>query len=76
MGDLAGVGVDSDDLDELGDSVASVLLERAERCFLARRMDDGERYLEQALNRVRETLEQPETRGGDHYFNTCALAVG
>jgi len=52
------------DLDELGDSVASVLLQRAEKCFLAWRIDDGERYLEQALSRVQESLErQPQAQG-------------
>ena len=46
------------DLDELGDSVASVLLERAERCFLRWQVDPGERYTEQALTRVQESLER------------------
>lgn len=47
------------DLADLGDSVAVVLLERAERCFLAWEMDRGERLLEEALSRVHEALERP-----------------
>jgi hypothetical protein len=64
------------DLDQLGDSVASVLLQRAEKCFLAWRIDDGERYLEQALSRVQESLErQPQAQGAARWFNACAIAV-
>jgi hypothetical protein len=66
------------DLDELGDSVAAVLLEQAERCFLAWKMDEGERYLEWALSRVRKNLGEPApvvgTAIGQH-FASCALAV-
>ena len=64
------------DLTELGDTVAVALLERAERCFLAWEMDKGERFLEQALGRVQESLEPPAPPSGvARYFNTCALAV-
>ena len=64
------------DLAELGDGLAVALLERAERCFLAWDMDKGERYLEQALSRVQESLErQPETHGAARWFNACAMAV-
>jgi hypothetical protein len=64
------------DLDELGDSVASTLLERAERCFLAWRFEDGEHYMEQALSRVQKSLDhQPETQGVARWFNACAMAV-
>jgi hypothetical protein len=66
------------DLAELGDAVAVALLERAERCFLAWEMDKGERLLEQALNRVQKTLQQPEPALGGgvaRYFNTCALVT-
>jgi hypothetical protein len=63
------------DLAELGDGVAVALLERAERCFLAWRMAEGERLLQQALSRVQDSLEQPEPVGPAHYFNACALAV-
>ena len=62
------------DLTELGDAVAVALLERAERCFLAWEMDKGTGFLEQALSRVQESLEQPEPPRSP-YFNTCALAV-
>jgi hypothetical protein len=62
------------DLTDLSDAVAVSLLERAERCFLAWEMDKGERFLEQALSRVQESLEQPEPPRSP-YFNTCALAV-
>ena len=61
------------DLNELGDSVAAVLLERAERCFRAWRMDEGERLLERALRHFEETQRrQPETEGPARYFNGCA----
>jgi len=66
------------DLDDLGDSVAAVLLERAERCFLAWEMDKGERFLEQALSRVQESREHPAPvadSGAARYFATCAMAV-
>ena len=64
------------DLNELGDSVAAVLLERAERCFLAWRMDEGEQLLERALRHFEETQRRkPETDGPARYFNACALAV-
>ena len=66
------------DVNDLGDSVAVALLGRAERCFLACEMDEGERYLEQALSRVLESLEQPEpaaTSGVSRYFQTCAMAI-
>jgi hypothetical protein len=66
------------DLDELGDSVASVLLKRAERCFLRWQFDAGERYIEQALSRVEESLERPAAtplRGVASYFDLCARAV-
>jgi len=63
------------DLDELGDSVASVLLQRAEKCFLAWRIDDGERYLEQALSRVQGSLLKPPVSGVARFFATCAMAV-
>ena len=64
------------DLDELGDSVAAVLLERAERCFLAWRFGEGERLMERALSHFEEMqLRQPETRGPARYFNTCALVT-
>jgi hypothetical protein len=59
------------DLIELGDSVAVALLERAERCFLAWEMNKGERFLEQALIRVQESLERPTPRpatGVARYF--------
>jgi len=63
------------DLDELGDSVAAVLLERAERCFLSWQFEVGERHMEQALNHFEERQRrQPETEPA-RYFNTCALAV-
>jgi hypothetical protein len=39
-------------------------------------MDAGERYLEQALRRVQESLKrQPETPGAARWFNVCAIAV-
>lgn len=66
------------DLDELGDSVAAVLLEQAERCFLSWQFDAGERYMEQALNRVQATLEkppEPERRDAASYFGACTMAV-
>ena len=63
------------DLNELGDAATVALLEHAERCFLAWEMDKGERFLEQALSHVQESLEQPEPTRSP-YFNTCALAVG
>jgi hypothetical protein len=64
------------DLTDLGDAVAVALLERAERSFLAWEMDRSERYLQQALTRVQESLErQPETHDAVRWFNTCALAV-
>jgi hypothetical protein len=62
------------DLSELGDAVAVALLERAERCFLACEMGKGERFLEQALNRVQESLEQRDPPRSP-YFNSCALVV-
>jgi hypothetical protein len=57
--------------------VAVALLERAERCFLAWEMDKGERFLEQALSRVQESLERPAAplTGIAHYFNLCGRAV-
>ena len=64
------------DLDELGDAVAAALLERAERCFLAWKMEEGERYVERALSHFEETQRRkPETSGPARYFNVCALAV-
>jgi hypothetical protein len=66
------------DLDELGDSAASVLLVRAERCARSLQFDAGERYMEQALSRVQESLERPPVaplRGGASYFDPCAQAV-
>ena len=64
------------DLDELGDSVASVLLERAEHSFLAWRFEEGERLMEWALNHFEVTQRRkPEVRGVAGSFNTCALAV-
>jgi hypothetical protein len=59
---------------ELGDAVALALLERAENAFLGWQLDAGERYMEQALSRVQESLEQPEPPRSP-YFNTCAMAV-
>jgi hypothetical protein len=49
------------DLAELGDAVAVALLERAENAFMGRQFDAGQRYIEQALGRVQETLQQPLT---------------
>jgi len=65
------------DLDELGDAVAVALLERAERSFLAWEMEKGERFLEQALSRVQESLERPAAplSGVARYFDFCARAV-
>jgi hypothetical protein len=65
------------DLAELGDAVAVALLERAERCFLAWEMDKGTGFLEQALNRVQESLERPAVplTGIARYFDLCARAV-
>ena len=66
------------DLTELGDSVAVALLERAERCFLGWRFEDGERLMEQALHRVQKSLERPDVApmsGASRYFDTCARAV-
>ena len=65
------------ELEELSDSVAAALLERAERCFLAWEMDKGERFLEQALNRVQESLERPTVplMGINRYFDLCGRAV-
>jgi hypothetical protein len=66
------------DLDELGDSVAAVLLERAERSFLSLKFEAGERYLEQALSRVQASLERPPAAapsGTAYYFDLCARAV-
>ena len=64
------------DLDELGDSVASVLLERAERCFLAWRFEEAERHMERALNHFEEMQRRkPEPQGVARYFNTCDVAV-
>jgi len=64
------------DLADLGDAVAVALLQRAEHCFLAWEMDKGERYLEQALSRVQESLEQPESAiSVARYFAPCAMAV-
>ena len=62
------------DLDELGDSVAAVLLERAERCFLAWRFDEGERLMERALTHFEET-QRRKPQGVARYFNTCALVT-
>jgi len=62
------------DLTNLGDAVAVALLERDERCFLSWEMDEGTGFLEQALSRVQESIEQPEPPRSP-YFNTCALAV-
>ena len=42
------------DLDELGDLVASTLVERAERCFLSWHFEASERDMDQALSRVQE----------------------
>ena len=64
------------DLYELGDSVASVLLERAARCFLAWRFEEAERLMERALVHFEEAQRRkPETSGPARWFNTCALAV-
>ena len=64
------------DLHELSDSVAVVLLERAERCFLSWQFEAGERLMEQALSRVQESLgRQPESEGAARWFNACAIAV-
>ena len=65
------------DLNELGDAVAVALLERAERCFLDWEMDKVERYLEQALSCVQESLERPAVplSGVGRYFDLCARAV-
>jgi len=65
------------DLDELGDSVAAALLERAERCFLAWEMDKGARFLEEALSRVQESLGRPTVPliGIARYFDLCGRAV-
>jgi hypothetical protein len=54
--------------------VAVALLERAEKAFLSWQFDAGERYMEQALSRVQESLEQPEPPRSP-YLNTCALAI-
>jgi hypothetical protein len=65
------------DLTDLGDTVAVALVERAERAFLSWQCDAGERrerYMEEALSRVQESLEQPEPPRSP-YFNTCALVV-
>jgi len=51
------------DLTDLGDAVAVTLLERAERCFLAWEMEKGERFLEQALSRVQESIREPPVSG-------------
>jgi hypothetical protein len=63
------------DLNDLGDAVTVAILERAERSFLSWRFDDGERYLEQALSRVQESLSQPAPPRVSRYFNACAMAV-
>ena len=64
------------DLDELGDSIAAVLLDRAESCFLAWRFDEGERLMERALSHFEETpRRKPEPRGVARYFNTCAMVT-
>jgi len=63
------------DPDDLGDSVSSALLERAERCFFAWDMDKGERFLEQALSRVQGSLLKPPVSGVARFFATCAMAV-
>jgi hypothetical protein len=64
------------DLNELGDSVASVLLERAERCFLAWRFEEAQRLMERALNHFEVSRRpKPEKSGPARWFNTCALAV-
>jgi hypothetical protein len=66
------------DLTDLGDAAAAALLARAEKCFLAWRFDDGERFMEEALIRVQESLDQPPsvpTSGVARYFDPCARAV-
>jgi hypothetical protein len=63
------------DLSELGDSVASVLLERAERCFLAWRFAEAERLMARALNHFEEAQRRQPEAGPARYFNACALAV-
>ena len=65
------------DLIKLGDSVAVALLERAERCFLEWRFEDGERLREQALNHVQEGLRRPlpALSGASRHFDIYARAV-
>ena len=57
--------------------MAVALLERAERCFLAWEMDKGERFLEEALGRVQESLERPAVplTSIARYFDLCGRAV-
>ena len=50
----------------------------AEGCFLSWHMEEGERYLEEALSQVQDTLQQPPEPARDsaaRYFGACALAV-
>jgi hypothetical protein len=63
------------DLDDLGDSVAAVPLERAERCILAWRFEEAERLRERAFNHFEETQRRKPEAGRARYFNTCAPAV-
>jgi hypothetical protein len=65
------------DLTDLGDAAATALLERAERRFLSWQFEVGERYMEQALSRVQESLERPTIplTGIARYFDLCGQAV-
>lgn len=53
---------------------AAMLFERAGRLFLPWRMGERERYLEQALGRVQDTLNgQAEDQRTVRYFASCSL---